>query len=277
MKTEVSTLDNKRKASELSPTQLPENSKVSRMEDNRKVCDMKVKDLKLVIEDLTKKIIKDMFEQVQLLTTEVAKLQIDNTELRKEVQALRVESDMRRRDMIAVEDQVKRKNVIVKGLPSNNSPRDEFSNLCTNRLNLNNQAINIRAVRKIFDRNNKMGIVAELNSEAEVYELLKNSSKLAGTQITIERDLNREKQIQKKVMLQVKKDVLQADRSQRVTVRDEKMRIAGRWFYWNQRKEFTSGNANGISVLDQIYGKNLNVNLNYLDILSRINNVNNEI
>lgn len=245
------------------------------MGDDRKVGDMSVDDLKAVIEEVSKKIVKDIFEQVQLLTTDVAKLRNDNTELKKELRLLKEESDLRRRNMLAVEDQLKRKNVIVKGLPSNSSPKEEFRKLCSQTLNLNDHAVTIRSVKKIYDRNNKMGLIAELNSEEEVYEIFRKTNKLAGTQISIEKDLNSEKQVQKKVMLQLKKDILQADRSQRVMVRDERMKIAEKWFYWNYDKQFTSGQTNGIPVVEQIYGNvRLNVSFNYLDILSKLYNVN---
>ncbi|KAL5289625.1 hypothetical protein ACFFRR_009593 [Megaselia abdita] len=151
--------------------------------------------------------------------------------------------------------QVKRKNVIVKGFPSSSSLKELFRALCVDTLNISEQDLNVRSMRNIFDRNNKMGLIAELNS------VLKRASRLAKTKISVEKDLNSEKQIQKKVMLQLKKDVLQADISQRVTVRDERMKIADKWFYWNLRKEFTCGR-------DRLRA----INFNYYDILSYLNN-----
>lgn len=276
MKTKVNKLENKRKAFELSPNQ-PENTKVSKMcddpVDNRKVGDMTVDDLKKVIVDVTNQTIKNICEQVQLLVLDVEKLRKDNQDLRKEVQNLRDESDYRRKSVLVLEDQVKRKNIIVKGLPSNNgSPKEEFLKLCSNTMKLDNQSVHVRSVKKIYDRNNKMGIVAELNSEEEVLEVLKNSRKLAGSQISIERDLNSEKQLQKKVMLQLKKDIMEINTSQRVTVRDERMRIGDKWFSWNRGKQFMSGKMDGCQILNQLYGNNLKISLNYFDIFEKLNN-----
>lgn len=247
-------------------TTLPES-----IHDDRKVGDIQVKDLKQVIKSITSEIIKDLFTQVQLLTGNIAKLETENTNLRSSIKLLQEESGFRRREMLNLEDQVKRKNIIVKGLNSAESPREALKHLCSTTLNLDAQAINIRSVKRIYDKNNKMGVIAELNSEEEVYEILKNTRKLTGTQISIEKDLNSEKQIHKKVMLQLKKSVLQADRSQRVTVRDDRLRIADQWFFWNQKWELQSGRANGLAIMDQIYGKRINVDFNYSNIFNKIN------
>lgn len=249
--------------------------------DDRKVGEMRVDELKYVIEALTRNIYKDIFGQVQLLTTNVAKLENDNIVLRKEIRELREESDFRRRQLQVVEDQVKRKNIIVKGLNSNTrkTPKEELMVLCTETLKLDPNEINVRSVKKIYDRNNKMGIVAELNSEEEVYKVLKETGKLnRESLISVEKDLNSEKQVQKRVMLRLKRDLLAVNRSQRVTVRDERMRIADKWFYWNQRKQLTSGNSNRVAVMKELYGNtDLNpITFDYFEILDKLYNVSNE-
>lgn len=241
--------------------------------DDRKVGDIQVKDLKEVIKSITSEVIKDLFTQVQLLTGNLAKLEVENTTLKNSIKLLQEESGFRRRELLNLEDQVKRKNVIVKGLNSTESPREALKQLFSTTLELSAQMINIRSVKKIYDKNNKMGIIAELNSEEEVHEILKRTRKLNGSQsqISIEKDLNSERQINKKVMLQLKKDVLQVDRSQRVTVRDDRMRIADHWFFWNQKWELQSGRANGLAIMDQIYGKRINVDFNYTNIFNKMN------
>lgn len=241
--------------------------------DNRKVGDMIVDDLKKVIVDVTNQTMKTLFEQVQLLIMDMEKLRKDHHELKVEVQSLREESTHRRNAMLALEDQVKRKNIIVRGLPSNNgSPKEEFLKLCSNTMKINSQSVHVHSVKKIYDRNNKMGIVAELQSEDEVFEVLKNTRNLAGSQVSIERDLNSEKQLQKKVMLQLKKDIMQTNTAHRVTIRDERMRIGDKWFSWNREKQFMTGKMDGAPILNHMYGNNLNVSLNYFDILNKLNN-----
>jgi hypothetical protein len=240
------------------------------IEGNAKVGDLMVKDLKNIIKEITIETTTQIWEKLQRLSEEVAKISKDNVDLKEELKFQREEGEQLRREVRQLEDQIKRKNIVVKGLQSSDSPKEVFKNLCATTLNLSDQEINIRAVKKIFDNKNKMSIIAELNSEEEVREILKNSRKLAGTRISMEKDLNSQKQCQKKIMLQLKKDVLAVDNSKRITVRDERMRVADKWLFWDRKNEFTSGNSSGEAVMDQIYGKKINISFKYCDILEKM-------
>lgn len=247
------------------------------MEDKRKVADLSVDDLIAIITGVTKPLLSEVSAQVQRLTTEVTKLRTENGEMKNEIRVMKEESDMRSKEITRLEDQIKRKNVVIKGLPSSNVPNEAVKNLCTSTLNIDPQALRIRSVKKIFDKNNKMGVIAELDSEEEVYEILRKTNKLAGTRISIEKDLNSVKQEQKKVMLQLKKDIFQSEKSQRLNVRDERLRIGDKWFYWNQNKELSCGRAAGVPQMEQIYGKSLEtIDFNYYNLLRKVNsNLNN--
>lgn len=246
--------------------------------DNRKVSELVVDDLKTIIKEVTNALLSELRTEVTTLTTEVAELREENKQMCKQMEAIKLESEVRFKEIVRMEDQIKRKNIIIKGLPSSSLPKESVQNLCLTTLNIIPQNINIRSVKKMFDRNNKMGVIAELNSEEEVYEILRNTKKLSGSQISIEKDLNSVKQEQKKVMLQLKKDIFQEEKSQRLTVRDERLRIGDKWFYWNQNKELTCGSLNGITTMEQIYGKSLtNIDFKYSNLLAKVNfNSNNQ-
>lgn len=241
-------------------------------EDNRKVADLSVGDLKAIIMGVTQPLVSEVSTEVRHLTTEVTNLRKENEELKGAIRFMKEESDRRFKEFTRLEDQIKRKNVVIKGLTSTNVPNEAVKELCTSKLNIDPQALRIRSVKKIFDRNNKMGVIAELDSEGEVYEILRNTNKLAGTRISIEKDLNSEKQEQKKVMLQLKKDIYQSEKTQRLTVRDERLRIGDKWFYWNRNKELSCGRAAGVPLMEQIYGKSLaTFDFNYYNLLRKVN------
>lgn len=229
-------------------------------------------DLKFIITDVTKTLLSEVSVEVQRLTNIVSELKSENAELRNEIKVIREVTNSKAKEMTRLEDQIKRRNVIIKGLPSSNAPNEAVKNLCTSTLNIDPNAVRIKSVRKIFDRNSKMGVIAELDSEEEVYQILRNTNKLTGSQISIEKDLNNVKQEQKKVMLQLKKEITQADRSHRLTVRDERLRIGDNWFYWNQNQELACGRGEGVAQMEQIYGKRFDhVDFNYRSLLSKVN------
>lgn len=62
-----------------------------------------------------------------------------------------------------------------------------------------------KAVRKIYDRNGKMSLIAEFDSEGDVRKILSKTRNLTGSKISIERDLYEERQMDKKVLLQLKR------------------------------------------------------------------------
>lgn len=268
----------KRKYSALSPTQSasnPKPSKMSNTEDKRKVGDLTVDDLKFVINEVTKSLLTEVSAEVQLLANEVRSLRTENQEMKKEICVIKEESNSRLKEMERLEDQIKRKNIIIKGLPSSNSPNMAVTTLCTSTLHIDPQDIKIRSTRKIFDRNNKMGVIAELDTEEEVYKVLRTTNKLAGTQISIEKDLNSNKQEQKKVMLQLKREIGKTETTQKLTVRDERLRIGNKWFHWDHNQKLACGRENGVAEMEQIYGKRLdNIDFNYNSLLSKMNNMN---
>ena len=82
-----------------------------------------------------------------------------------------------------------------------------------------------------------MGVVAEFRNEEMIAEVFKNTRKLAGTSISIESDLNSEKKEQKQALLMLRKELLNDSNKHKITVRNNRMRIGDKWFYWSKDLE----------------------------------------
>lgn len=104
-----------------------------------------------------------------------------------------------------------------------------------------------------------MGVVAEFDSEDTVAKILTNSRKLAGSSISMERDLNAERQTDKKVLLQLKRDILSESKEKRVTVRDDRIKIEDFWCKWNQAKQLITCKYqhNAESIINSSYASPL--------------------
>lgn len=193
-----------------------------------------------------------------------------NDILKQEMETLKAEKDYDRRRIAVLEDQFKRNNLIFKGLPSNKSAVDEIKKVCNEILEIPDTKI-LKSAKKLTERNGKATVLAELDSEQSVYAVLGNTNKLRGTEVYIEKDLNPEKQKDKRAMLSLKKDVLKISKVHRIVVRDDRIRIGGKWFKWNLNKQLVCGNEKAEPILKQLYGEQiLGINLEYQYLLKKI-------
>ena len=101
-----------------------------------------------------------------------------------------------------------------------------------------------------------------------VQEIMRNKKHLVGSAIFIEYDLNSERQEKKKVMIQLKNNLLQLNKTKRINVFDDKLVIDGKTFIWNKQKQLMCDNRRAEDLLTEVYGSNLQWNLNYDDILA---------
>lgn len=99
----------------------------------------------------------------------------------------------------------------------------------------------------------------------------KIQKKLAGTKISVERDILPLKQEKKKVFLQIKKKVLNISKKHKVMVRDDKLKIKDKWFAWNGENKLMCGKEDGRDALKSLYGDEVeNLDLDYENILKNM-------
>lgn len=224
-------------------------------------------DLKNIIKEANKEVI----ESIETLSKQVNGLITENQNLKTQVKLMQDQRERDQRRLLAMEDQLKQRNLIFKGLDAQSSLSNAVKHVCEDKLKITTPII-IKSTKKIYDRNGKMGVLVEMDSEEIIQAIFKQTKNLAGTAIIVERDLNTEKQQHRKVMLQLKKDIVAENRSQLIRVRNERIQISGKWMSWNRDKELMCGRQKASEVLSQIYGDaGNNISINYEDLLSRSN------
>lgn len=200
----------------------------------RKIGDLTVEEYEEVIKVYN----ADIYDRIVKLNNEVNALRDDNTRISRELDEWKQRTTLLERDLEQVQKKQKRASVVFKGLADNISPKAAVDEVCVRALAV--QDVVVKEAKKIFQRDGKMSALAELSDESMVSTILRNSSKLKGTTISVDRDLTRDARQKKSAMLTLKRDITQIDNSKRIIVRDDRMRVEDRWFYWNGEKQLMS-------------------------------------
>lgn len=210
----------------------------------------------------------DIYDKIVKLNQDVTKLQEENVKILKELEEYKQKTLTLERDLMMVDKRQKRNNVIFKGLNEDASPKTVIEGVCSQVLEVPN--IVVKETRKTFNRDGKMNVIAELESENMVNDLLRNSSKLKGSEISLDRDLTRDAREKKSAMLKIKKELNGMDSSKKIVVRDDRMKVENRWFYWSGEKKLMCGSEDGKVVLSNLFGNNVNIlDLSYKSVLDR--------
>lgn len=116
-----------------------------------------------------------------------------------------------------------------------------------------------------------MTVIVEMETAISIQDVLKNTRKLAGTDVYIERDIIPKKQQMKKVSLLLKKKILAISKKHKIQIREDRMKIKDRWFNWNNDRKLVSGNAEGETELVKLYGEEIKaINLEFEKLLNEL-------
>lgn len=223
----------------------------------------------------TKSDLVEVRNTIEGVQNEVQRLTAENDELRSEVKFLKESKEADNRRMERLEEELGRKKLIIRGLPSQNALYNAAEKLFKAKMNIGTN-LEIEYIRKLQQNENTMSIMVEMKSTKMVTEVLKHTKTLAGSSIFIERDLTGSRLEKKKIMLQLKKDLLVVNRDKRVGVRADRIIIDGKTMFWNEKKELICDGKQAKDVLLSIYGNVIQDigMIEYDRILSKINSKN---
>lgn len=220
----------------------------------------------------TKADIEEIKTQIGTVSTEVNTIKLENQQLKEELVKVKKENEDQKRNIRWLENQFKSNKLFIKGLNASKNPINEVESMFKVSLKMN---INIISSRKIFERNGKMAVIVELESSKAIDEVFQNTRKLAGTKISIERDMIPTKQDHKKAFLILKKQLQEINKEHKVIVREDRLKINEKWFKWNNENKLISGNTDGKSELTKIYGEKItSINLEFDNIIYEANTKN---
>lgn len=212
----------------------------------------------------TKSDLEDIKQEITSIGSEINSLKAENQNLREELNKVKKENAEQKKDITWLQNQIRSNKIFIKGLISATKPMDEVRKLFRETLKI---TADISNVRKVFERNGKMAVLVELGTPQAIDEVFRNTKNLAGTNISVERDLIPKRQQQKKAFLGLRKQILAVSKQYKILVRDDKLKINNIWFKWNNENKLICGNSNGEEELVKLYGENIksiNINFNQL-------------
>lgn len=220
----------------------------------------------------TKKDLDEIKVEISGIGSEISNLREENKQLKDELSKVKREYEESKKDMMWIQQQIKTTKVFIRGLNSSREPATEVSNMLKSKLEI---TPSLSSVRKIFDRNGKMGVIVEFESTQVVENVLRNTKKLTGTAIYIERDLIPTKQLLKRVSLHLKAKILTVSKAHKVVVREDRIKVKDTWFAWNSDRKLLSGKADGKAELLKIYGDCItNINTDFEQLLEEMSSKN---
>lgn len=232
------------------------------------VMDEKIKTL------CTKTDVEDLKQHITDIDIKVESLKNENLKLKEEINQLKLEREKDQQQIRRLVDHGRRKNVIFRGLVKEGTPINSVQNICKNVLKLPNVLVTTARVIHTAS-NSKISVVAEMQNQEMAELILKNTVKLAGSTVKIERDLNENQQVDRKVMMQLKTDILLKSKTHRVMVKNSSIKIGTQWMSWNSNKILVSGDKKAADILKELYGEIIeDVSLNYHQLLQKSNQKN---
>ena len=235
--------------------------------DNAKVGDLTVSVLKSIIKESN----DDLRAMLTTVSEDVAVLKSEQQSLKNEIVDLKTEREVDRQKIQQLEDFIKKRNLVFRGVSSAGTPKESVQQICEQQLKLQGK-VEVVSTRKLGERDGKRMIVAEFRTEEMVSAVLQNVRKLSGSSISIEQDINSSRQLQKRLMLKLKRNILTVTKSHRVSVRNEKLKIGDNWFYWSKDNKLMFNKSDAKETLKTVFGSDFDkINFDYFFLLNSFN------
>lgn len=258
-------------------SKMSSNNASSNSSDEGSTSNIRVIDTK-ELQSILAKTVSDVFDekiqplqtQVDSVAADVEKIKAENIELHNKIANLEKNKEECDRQVAILENNMKRKNLVFRGLASNIDIKEAVRNTIINTMKVNIAQLILCSCRKIYEKEGKMTIIVEFPDEETVNIILKHVKNLQGSRITIERDLSQQRQEKRKAMIGLKSMLREADSEKLVSIRNDEMRVDGKWFRWSDDKVLMhQKERNGMIILATIYNNKLDLsNVNYNMLLN---------
>jgi len=122
-------------------------------------------------------------------------------------------------------------------------------------------------VRKLNERDGKMMLLVECESQGEAENILKNGHKLRGSQVLLDKDLTLEEQANKEALLELKKILLAIRRETKLKVQNDSTIVDGNWMSFNNNRVLMWHGKPAETKLKEINGISLEMShINYASL-----------
>lgn len=210
-------------------------SKFGEMLESRMALFPTLKDFKRIEEKLDE-VIKDN----KNMKMEIASLKEENLEIKKNLEMLLRKS--------------KAKSLIFKGIEESKENEDKIETV--RKLCVHSLGIEEPMIEKVFAPARRQFWVVEFSRYSIVQQILSNARKLKGSGIWINKDLTYRERLVRKKLLETRKKLLEADKNERVLIRNGHLIYKGIKFFWDEVNGFTSSKQEDLQFIQNILKKN---------------------
>lgn len=167
---------------------------------------------------------------IEVIRIELKEIKEENLALKGEVECLKLEIRKRDDKIEMLENYTKRNNLLFKGLRSEkDAEKDTVMKICKEVLDVDISGM----VQDVYcvGTNNSM-VKVEYENKKVVNEILRNTRKLRGTGLFIERDYAWRTRMKRRNLLLIKKELLQKNSKLRTQILGDTLFIEGRRYKW---------------------------------------------
>ncbi|XP_041449361.1 uncharacterized protein LOC121404196 isoform X1 [Drosophila obscura] len=200
----------------------------------------------------TKEDIGTLKSQLESVSDQIETLKAENETLKRDFHQLKSDREQDRKELSRLEQSSKARNLIFKGLEKEDATKEGVEKLLRGKMAILN--VSVRETRELYQRNNKMGVLVEMENASAINEVIKNGKKLAGSSVYIDRDLSQQQQENKLALMQLKKELVSINKNHRAFVKNDQICVEGKWVSFNNAHELTCKGKPANSILKELYG-----------------------
>lgn len=199
-------------------------------------------------------------EDIDKLEGTIMSLKLENQKLQEEIVALKQSEEKGKRRMDYLENMFKQNNLLFRGFSDSQdrSCTETIVKLCNEVLEVDVNQQDVIHARWVGPKGlENRPILASFSQTSKVFSILRNTRKLRGTNLSIDRDLCKRTRWQRGKLLRIKKEVKSINKNIRVSVGGSQLWVNNVKFYWEDNVGLMHKGKEGIEVLNQLVGGDL--------------------
>lgn len=188
------------------------------------------------------------------LTFELNSLRTQNIELARKVQLFEVRCGLLEEELEAQCRELKGKNIIftIPNEPANLNPQEKVR---TATQLLLGKSLDLPAAIKISSNNKFMKLKLNTGSSEITTEMLKNSPKLKNTGIFVQRDLTKQMQLKRRILLSYRKTIKSKEPGEKIQIKNSTLIVRSKIFYLTKDLQLQNNNNDGEKMLNEMFGE----------------------
>lgn len=209
-------------------------------------------------------------QDLQQYREEISEVKQQNKDLKKIIHRLEKNREKDKQQLDRLDSALRSKNLIIKGIKDVANTNDGVRKLLADILQVN---VEPERTWKMYQSGGKATVRVEFKSDQDVQEVLRNTKKLKGTKIGVDRDLSETARIKRSELLKVRKLIMaktagiKPENRKRIVVTGDKLKIDNAVFRM-EGGVLSCDAEDGLDKLSEIF------NLDFTDLYVEINKFN---